>query len=137
MLLGQEDLTTGTLANAQKIPPPHKPLPPRPLQPINTHPYSTNLADFVELIQHTPVNFAMNISVPIVIYTHPNTYPTIVNDDQETPNVYHWSKRNLDPQLHSIGSMRDITKSKATKMEILMGKTNRLTHMAPKTKIYP
>ena len=82
----------GTPANAQKTPPPHKPLPPRPLQPINTHPYSTNLADFVEPIRHTPMNFATNISVPIVIYTHPNTYPTIVNDNQEIPNVYHQSK---------------------------------------------
>ena len=137
MSLGQEDLTTGTPADAQKIPPPHKPLPLRPLQPINTPPYNTNLADFVEPIWLTPGNFAMNISVPIVIYMHPNTYPTIVNDNQEIPNVYNWSKRNLDPQLHSTGSTRDITKSKAIKMEILMGKTNPLTHTAPKTKIYP
>ena len=86
---GQEDLMTGTPADAQKTPPPHKPLPPRPHQPINTHPYSTNLADFVEPIRHTPANFVMNINALIVIYTHLNTYPTIVNDDQGSPNVYH------------------------------------------------
>ena len=131
---GPEDLMMDTPADAQKTPPPHKPLPPRRHQLINTHPYNTNLADFVEPIQHIPANFATNINAPIVIYTHPNTYPTIVNDDQGSPNIYHWSKRNLGPQPHSIGTTRAITKLKAIKMEILTGKTNCLTHMAPKTK---
>ena len=88
----------------------------------------------MEPIQHIPVNFATNINAPIVIYTHLDTYPTIVNDNQGSPNVYHRSKRNLDPQPHSIGTTRAITKLKAIKMEILTGKTNHLTHTALKTK---
>ena len=134
MSLGQEDLMMGIPADAQKTLPPRRPHHLGPLQPINIPPYNTNLADFAEPIWLTPVNFVLNINAPIVIYTHLNTYPTIANDDQETPNTYNGPKRNLDPQLHSTGSTRDIMKLKAIKMEISMGKINCLTHTALKPK---
>ena len=62
---------------------------------------------------------------------HQNTYLTIVNNDQGSPNAYHWSRRNLDPQPHSTGTMRATTKSKAMKMGISTEKIDHLTHMAP------
>ena len=127
---GQEELTTDIPAAAQKTPPPHKPLPPRRHQQTNTHPCTTNLADFVGPIQHTLMNSVTNTNAPIVIYMHQNTCLTIVNDDQGSPNAYHQSRRNLDPQPHSTGTMRAITKLKAMKMGISMEKIDHLTHMA-------
>ena len=128
---GQEDSMTDIPATAQKTPPPHKPLPPGCHQQTNTHPCTTNLADFVGPIQHTLVNSVTNTNALIVIYTHQNTCLTIVNDNQGSPNAYHRSKKNLDPQPHSTGTMRAITKLKAMKMGISTEKIDHLTHMAP------
>ena len=123
-----------TPADAQKILPPHRPPPLGPLQQINIPLYNTNLADFAEPTWHTLENSALNTNVPIVTSTHPNTYPIIANDDQEIPNASNRPRKNPDPQLPSTGNTRDIMKSKAIKTEILTGKTNRLTHVAPKPK---
>ena len=134
---GQEAWTMDTPVDAPKTHPLHKPAPPGPHQPINTHLYNTNLADSVGPTQHTLENFVWNTSVPTVTSMRPNTYPTIANDNQNTPNTYHQSKGNLGSQLHLIGNTRAIMKSKAIKMETLTGKINCLTHTALKTKIYP
>ena len=131
MSLGQEDTTTGIPADAQRIPPPHKPLLPRCHQQTDTHPCTTNLVDFVGPIQHTLVNSVTNTNALTVIYMHQNICLTIVNNDQGSLNAYHRSKRNLDPQPHSTGTMRAITKLKAMKMGISTEKIDHLTHMAP------
>ena len=105
-LHGQEDMAPDILATAPRIPPPHKPLLPGHHQQTNTHPCTTNPADFVEPIQHTLVNSVTNTSALTVTSMHWNIYLTIVNNNQGSPDILHRSKKNQGPQHPSTGTMK-------------------------------